>query len=204
MKGKAVHPSPCKLATWHIQCENRWLPYLLWDFGIVLSTIKQKHLFSPNIKIMKLLFIMEKGFITFILTKIFWQNPSFQRNCERKCVTYSRICRLLLIETGIAYISVGIPFSRGEKNPHISLEIFYLMRGRERERSKKTEKTERQRMKKENKKKHQVSTISYIGKFSSKNKVSKTTTREIFPPIHVLLIHSNVMWKDLKILEENL
>lgn len=54
------------------------------------------------------------------------------------------------------------------------------------------------------KKKLQGVMISCIWKFSSKNKVSKTTSREIFPPVHVLLIHSNVMWKDLKVLEENL
>lgn len=67
---------------------------------------------------------------------------------------YSRICRLLLIEKGIA--SVGTLSSRGEKKtpPHFFRNLLFNGLGRgERERIKKTDKKpERQWMKKEKKK----------------------------------------------------
>lgn len=56
-------------------------------------------------------------------------------------MTYSRICRLLLTETGIAYISVGTFFSRGKKTPHFFRNL--LFNGREGEREAKRQKKQK-------------------------------------------------------------
>lgn len=170
-------------------------------FCFVLTNIKQKHFFSPNINIMKVTSLWRN-----ILLPSFWTDKPLLFRGSVKCVIYSRICRLLFTETAIAYIQLALcPQERKKTNP-ISLEIFYLIKKKKKERQagRKTERQWMKRTEKEKKRKLQSAMIWRIWKFISKNKVSKPVSGEIFSPVYVLLVHSNAMWKVLKILEENL